>query len=555
MEVSSQQHLTRNHHHHPPPPPPPPPLKEDKDKDEDKRSRRPKVREVNSRFMSPIVVSEIQRRHHLTQFDPQPLTSFSSSSTHDNNISETPFPFNAKVVGCSQRKRGAAIKLFKENNNTQQFDYSRLPPQDTLHFKTKRSTAAAAARHRTDTPTSGAMDRLPKSTHANTAAAKLLQSSGMTAKRNRFQDGGVSTEVEESSSSHSANNASVEISVADTDLCPTSHVGGVECLSPPIPVQSFKMRPISDFRSSMPEAPLSVRLLAERNAADVNVLTDSSRLMAFPCHRSLNSAPSISQQSVSPTKSTCKSSSLFSKSYSSSTKTAPICLPPNPSNMKSGKGRKVSSHQEDVHLLRLLQNRYLQWRFANVKAEAAMNTQKSAAERSLSALVDKISELRDSVTRKHIELGQFKMIESLYTILNAQMPYLEQWDALEGEYSSSLLGAIKALQDASLRLPVTGNIDIAELSEALKSATNLMVVISPLIESFLPKAERVDNLISELARIVNRERTLIEECGHLLSMSHMLQVEECSLRGQLIQLKQEASLGNQITTTTTNSIN
>lgn len=40
------------------------------------------------------------------------------------------------------------------------------------------------------------------------------------------------------------------------------------------------------------------------------------------------------------------------------------------------------------------------------------------------------------------------------------MPYLDEWTDLEGDYSSSLSGATKALQDASLRLPITGNVRV-----------------------------------------------------------------------------------------------
>lgn len=44
------------------------------------------------------------------------------------------------------------------------------------------------------------------------------------------------------------------------------------------------------------------------------------------------------------------------------------------------------------------------------------------------------------------------------------MPYLNEWSALEGDYSSSLSGVIKALEDASLRLPINGNVRVRYLS-------------------------------------------------------------------------------------------
>jgi hypothetical protein len=43
-------------------------------------------------------------------------------------------------------------------------------------------------------------------------------------------------------------------------------------------------------------------------------------------------------------------------------------------------GRKVAGKQEDVHLLRLMDNSYLQYRFLNARAEAAGKAKAAAAE-------------------------------------------------------------------------------------------------------------------------------------------------------------------------------
>lgn len=50
------------------------------------------------------------------------------------------------------------------------------------------------------------------------------------------------------------------------------------------------------------------------------------------------------------------------------------------------------------------------------------------------------------------------------------------------------------------------------------------------------QAEETEILMSELAKIVGGERALVEECGDLLSRTYASQVDECSLRGQIIQL-------------------
>ncbi|XP_061965369.1 protein ENDOSPERM DEFECTIVE 1-like [Populus nigra] len=206
----------------------------------------------------------------------------------------------------------------------------------------------------------------------------------------------------------------------------------------------------------------------------------------------------------------------------------------------SRKTKKVSSHQEDVQSLKLLHNHYLQWRFVNAKAQASTQAQTSETERNLYSLGVKIAELYNSVKRKRVELGLLQRIKLLWTIIEAQMPYLDEWSAFETDYSVSLSEAIQALLNASLQVPISGNAraDIREVGEALNSAAKLMDTIAFHIESLMPKAEETEHLISEVARVTGGERGLIEECGDLLSMTCNSQVKECSLRGQLIQFYQ-----------------
>ncbi|XP_058113124.1 AUGMIN subunit 8-like [Magnolia sinica] len=576
-------------------------------------SRRPRVREVSSRFMSPVVSSsssgdlhlpssssfssssskcppplpkhphhpldirgqQQQRSQSVHRRHPSPSSPIHSDSeseplcsSNSNTVFDTP---SAAFHPSKALPRRSAKLLLKENGDPLLLDSSKPPPNST-HLRSIATKFPAGSRKRTDTPTvffdrptprsMFTSQNLPKSTSsrvasaASTAAAKLVQSSGMGAKRNAIQE--MSSIHGNPISAESSDNdvGTLDVSAdnlvssdSSSEMCTISGQGGV-CDSPPIPAQTSKIRPISDFRSSMPEADLlptmSARLLGEGNSSEVVGSGDLCRVSASPCYRSLNSALSSCQQSFSPTKSICKSS-VFTKSHSGSTKPGTVCLPPNPSNMKPGietrKGRKASSHQEDVHSLRMLHNRCLQWRLANAKAEATMNAQQFEAERSLCSIVAKISEMRKSVMTKRIELEQLKKMERLSTILDAQLPYLDEWAVLEGDYSNSVSGAIKALQDASLQLPVVGNVraDTTELNDAFNSATNVLEAIFPFVQSFLPKAEGVDHVISELAGVVARERALIEECGDLLSKVHIMQVEECSLRGQLIQLKRSSS--------------
>ncbi|KAL9237290.1 hypothetical protein vseg_011858 [Gypsophila vaccaria] len=202
------------------------------------------------------------------------------------------------------------------------------------------------------------------------------------------------------------------------------------------------------------------------------------------------------------------------------------------------KGTSGGGQVEEVHRLRMLYNRYMQWRFANARAEACMVAQRKQCEKQLYSLGEKIAELRESVKSKRIEYGILKESRTLSTILDVQMPYLDEWSALDESYSSSLLELSNGLMNVLSQLPLDGNVraDVKEIEEALHSALKATEMIYLQVQSFMPKAEDVDNLISDLARVCSGEITLVDECGDLLSKTHLSQVEECSLRGQVMQL-------------------
>lgn len=208
------------------------------------------------------------------------------------------------------------------------------------------------------------------------------------------------------------------------------------------------------------------------------------------------------------------------------------------------KGKKGPS-PEDVHLFRLLHNRHLQWRFVNAKAEAVMNAQRVAAEKMLYSAWIRISELQDSVIMKRIELHKTMHANKLRSILSEQKAYLEDWALLEEDHRSTLSGAIKYLEAATLRVPLTDGVkaDIREVEEALNSAVNVIGPMSSSICSLLPKVEDMSNLVSELAAVAAQERGLLDECKDLIATTGALEVEESSLRANLIQLKREKCHG------------
>ncbi|XP_068652397.1 AUGMIN subunit 8-like [Aristolochia californica] len=203
------------------------------------------------------------------------------------------------------------------------------------------------------------------------------------------------------------------------------------------------------------------------------------------------------------------------------------------------KGKKGTNQIEDAHQLRLLYNRYLQWRFVNARVDTTLAIQSIMAEDLLYNVWNVTSELRDSATMKRIAFQQLGQNMKLNSILNEQITYLDDWVLMDREHSISLAGATEALEACTLRLPVTGGAraDVQMVKDAVSSAVDVMQAMGSSICLLLSKVEKMNSLVSDLAKIAARERVMLGECGNLLASTVAMQVEESSLRTHLIQLK------------------
>ncbi|CAN6450304.1 unnamed protein product [Victoria cruziana] len=210
-----------------------------------------------------------------------------------------------------------------------------------------------------------------------------------------------------------------------------------------------------------------------------------------------------------------------------------------PSLVDVRKVKKGANLIEDAHLLRLLYNRHLQWRFVNARADVALATRTSKAERTLHNAWTTTSKLRDSVTFRRIKLQQLRQHAKLTAVLQGQMALLDEWSVLDRDHSCSLSGAIEALKASTLRLPVVGGAkaDVQDVKEAVGSAVDVMQTMGSSICHLLSKVEGMNTLVSELADVASQGQALLDECRDLFSTVATLQVEECSIRTHLVQLK------------------
>ncbi|KAJ4843687.1 hypothetical protein Tsubulata_046030, partial [Turnera subulata] len=228
--------------------------------------------------------------------------------------------------------------------------------------------------------------------------------------------------------------------------------------------------------------------------------------------------------------------------------------------VKSGETRIL-----EVHCLRILYNRLLQWRFINARADSSMLAQKSNAEcylsqKSLYNARVTISKLHESVRVKRTELQCLRQNLKLISILRGQMLYLEELALMDQDYSRSLTEATEALKASTLRLPVVcgARADVQNLKDAICSAVDVMQAMASSICLLLSKANPiwgqpsqrcifhtqvgdVNSLVADLINTTVKERALLDQCKVLLSNIAAMQVEECSLRTHVLQVKRVPS--------------
>ncbi|KAL8238322.1 hypothetical protein R6Q59_019403 [Mikania micrantha] len=223
----------------------------------------------------------------------------------------------------------------------------------------------------------------------------------------------------------------------------------------------------------------------------------------------------------------------------------------------------------DAHVLRLLNNRQLQWRFVNAKNEYTVLKQTHSVEatrhvhvleclplnlelhqcicpQNLVPILENlwnawitVSDLRDSVTKKRHRLQLLRQKLKLASMLKAQMVFLEDWAYLDNDHSLSLLGAIEALKASTLRLPVGAGAtaDLQSMKDAISSALDVMQSMRSSMNLLHLQVEEANLTVTEIAKVSEKERTLLRLCKDFLSVLSALKVRDCSLRTHKLQTR------------------
>ncbi|KAE9618662.1 hypothetical protein Lal_00047816 [Lupinus albus] len=305
-----------------------------------------------------------------------------------------------------------------------------------------------------------------------------------------------------------------------------------------------RLRRLQDPGSPLSTSPCSrMMVLMKNNAAQLKRYTSdgpvlSPQTMTSPSRGHLRPASPSKLWASSPSRgnpSPARVRSVVASSINSSCSNTPSILN---FSAEVRRGKIGEERIYDAHTLRLLYNRYVQWRFVNARADATFMMQKLNAERHLWNAWVTMSELRHSVILKRIKLLLLRRKLKLTSILKGQISYMEEWSLLDRDHSSSLIGATEALRASTLRLPVVEKAiaDVPNLKDALGSAVDMMQAMGSPIYSLSSKVEETNCLVAEMLKITSKERFLLEQCKDFLSALAAMQVKDCSLTTHMLQL-------------------
>ncbi|KAF3339143.1 QWRF motif-containing protein 8 [Carex littledalei] len=301
----------------------------------------------------------------------------------------------------------------------------------------------------------------------------------------------------------------------------------------------------SSSSSSGPATPIGVTDLEMRSTASGHMMWPSMRRLSASFQSEPISIPTNKNSCVDQNK---KKTPLKTRKLSDKpvlSRPSPVRARPTPvqsalsaTSAGARQGKQLRGKQiEDAHQLRLNYNKLLQWRFVNAREAEALSAQKEIAEGTLYGVWNNLSGLRDSIINKRMHLQQLIQEEKLQLVLNDQIAYLEQWALLENDHSASLSGSIDALKASTLRVPVTAGAkaNLHDVKNAVSSAIDVMQSMGSSVCSLLDKVEGRGSLVSELGTVAAQEKAMLEEYRDHLSIITQLQIQESSLRTQLIQ--------------------
>ncbi|KAI3698257.1 hypothetical protein L2E82_41647 [Cichorium intybus] len=193
---------------------------------------------------------------------------------------------------------------------------------------------------------------------------------------------------------------------------------------------------------------------------------------------------------------------------------------------------------ENVHQLRLLQNSWMQWRFANARSEIAHDNLAAQCENDLLYTRESMANLRQSVVQKRLQLQKEKLEMKLNMILHSQTKLLEAWGDIERRHIVNVSMMKDYLHAVVCKIPLIkgAKVDLESASIAFQHTSDLVATIKSTLSSISPMAQETIITLSELLEIVTLEKSLLEECCEHLGVISTLEIQERNLRCDIIAM-------------------
>ncbi|QCE15052.1 QWRF family [Vigna unguiculata] len=195
------------------------------------------------------------------------------------------------------------------------------------------------------------------------------------------------------------------------------------------------------------------------------------------------------------------------------------------------KGIDIFKHKkplnvELVHLLRLLDNHFIQWRFANARACAVNHTIFHKVWGNFICALNSQAKLRYSLVLTKIEIEREKLEMKLEGILQSQMKLLKTWRTMKKKYVAAITLLQECLYSVACRVHLLegAKVDLKSTSDYEKRALNLTNSMISLLYTYLPLADGIAGLLSELAKVVVQEKFLLQEFNDIFHTMCLLQV-------------------------------
>ncbi|XP_058209008.1 QWRF motif-containing protein 3-like [Rhododendron vialii] len=195
---------------------------------------------------------------------------------------------------------------------------------------------------------------------------------------------------------------------------------------------------------------------------------------------------------------------------------------------------------ESVHELRLMDTRLIQWSFVNARGAFVNLSMTNKAESKFIGAWHSITKLQHSVVQKKLQLDKEKLEMKLSFILHSHIKSLEAWGDIQAQNLSAVSGAKDSFHSAICRVPLVDGAKVMDPHSAylaLQHAANLATSINSMLYTISPTAKKTITLISELAKVVRQEKALLQEFLELLRIISTLEIQERSLKCSLIQIK------------------